>query len=341
MKRQQEAASGETRRICRLLDSMTIHLLSWTITNTDNFYTSPSTHSSNQTYTETLASTTPVNMYTRSRTASRTPETPNMTLEVQFQATARNARMEALEQQLRAQRALKAAEKKAREQKDLEQAQAEREAAGALDPENIAFDFDAQSMETDSSSELDPQLHQPLIDTTFNRLQRAGAEVDPSILFPRDRIFPKVAVLLRCLGSHVIGLPGAGADALALPDDSHAIAQIRAPCPQCGPAAGAGAAATEVFFKRKCPFCMQPMVQFADGRYVCLSGGCWLSRCAVESGTEGADVVWKEVARKMGNRYFFVGPWEDVLTFRTISTVTLRSSGLVALLPCKGQSRSA
>lgn len=262
-------------------------------------------------------------MNTRSRTGSRTPATTNMTLEEQFHEAARNACMEALESQLRAQRALEAAEKKAREQAACEQEQAEREASGALDPDNISFDFDAQSMDitdSSSSSEPDPQLllhQQPLIDTTFTRLRRAGAQVHPSILFPRDRIFPKVAVFLRCLGSHVFGLPGAGADALTLPDDSHLIAQIMAPCPQCVPATGggAGAAATDVFFKSKCPFGMQPMVQFADGRYVCLSGGCWLSLCAVESGTEGAAAVWKEVARKMGNRYFFVGPWEDVLTF--------------------------
>jgi hypothetical protein len=146
--------------------------------------------------------------------------------------------------------------------------------------------------------------------STLGRLQIAGNEVDPHILFPVNRVFPKVAVFLRCLDSHVFGLPE-DMISLTLPDDSHAIAQIMGPCPQCVPAK----VNTEVFCKRKCPFCALPMPQFFDGRYVCLSGSCWFSRSDVESGTEKAASVWKEVWRKMGNRYFFVGPWEEVLTF--------------------------
>ncbi|OIW33728.1 hypothetical protein CONLIGDRAFT_677484 [Coniochaeta ligniaria NRRL 30616] len=242
------------------------------------------------------------------RSAASSSSKPKQTLEEEMEAITRKARLEVRQLQITQH---KAATEKLEEQQAVEE-QAAQEAQERLDKAS-ASDSD---VEMDSIDEmlggLDDQLAQTnsiLTHSTLSRLQEAGNQVNPNILFPANRVFPKVAVFLRCQKTHVFGIPK-DMESFTLPDDSHAIAQIMAPCPQCIPAEGS----TEVYAKSKCPFCRMPMFESLTVK-MCLTDSCWLSQTSVLDGTQMAGAVWKEVWRKMGDRYFFVGPWEDVLTF--------------------------
>lgn len=264
------------------------------------------------------------------RSKSGAMPTANMTVEDQVKAIEREAEQQILRQQ-------KAAEKKAEAKKAAEQQTAEQKAAKAETPQQAAasddlvvdqsFDFDVQSASSSdtSSMDLDPSPPPPQPPSTLSLLQAASAAASPSITFPFNRILPKAAVFLRCQATHVFFHPVQPVQprpfqppilslslSVSLPADSHAIAHVAAPCPQCVPAC---ATAAEAFCRRRCPFCMVPMPQLPDGRHVCLTASCWFSRCVVETGTGAAEAAWREVWRVMGNRYFFVGPWEDVLSF--------------------------
>lgn len=261
------------------------------------------------------------------RSKGTTRSNPHQTLSEQVRAIAQEAERQAY-RQVQAQKAAerRAAEKEAAEEEQAEE-EAQRQIAGSEDPvldqsfdfevqsnadsDTPSLDLDALSADLDiSSMDLDPAPSAQLPPSTLTRLQQSSASADPSITFPFNRILPKAAVFLRCLDSHVFALPGQLAS-LSFPADSHAIAQVMSPCPQCVPPQ----LTTEIFCKRRCAFCMVLMPQMPDGRFVCLTQSCWYARCDVEMGTDKAADVWGEVWRKMGNRYFFVGPWEEVLSF--------------------------
>lgn len=142
------------------------------------------------------------------------------------------------------------------------------------------------------------------LNTPISRLIAGADAMDPDfqITHPLNRALPKFAVFLRCSQAHVFNLPG---NSTFNPgQDSHAVAEIYGPCPQCA-VYDANAAMN---CDRKCPFCTEVMTSSPDGRYCCMTRDCWLGCSCIENGTPNAAAVWKEVWRAMGGRYFFVGP---------------------------------
>jgi len=287
-------------------------------------------------------------MSTRSKAAGQsrasTRSRPHLTAEEEMRAIERESEREVLEQQMLAKKRAddQAREKKAAEQNAAAQGTSEEESGEnqAIEQDGSSsskeqdadvqqeqevleqsFDFESLSYTSsdDHAMDLDasppPEAQQPAdpyADTTLTRLQKASAETDPNhtFTFPFNRVLPKAVVFLRCQDSHVFALPSQLAS-LSAAEDSHAIARVMAPCPQCV----SDKATTEVFANRKCAFCMVVMPRMSDGRYVCLTQPCWFARCHVDRGSDKAMAAWKEVWRTMGNRYFFVGPWEDVLSY--------------------------
>ena len=266
------------------------------------------------------ASTSTLGNSTRSSTPVRSKQ--RMTVEDQFKAAAKEAQDKELQLQIQElKRQLsetkdelhKAQDDLTRSNNVLTMTQA---ALHRKEQEQEQLDI---AMSEQLEADLDLSWTTPAVQppTLLDRLWAGAAATDPgqTISHPANRALPRAAVFLRCQQTHVFSLPGQKTDSPSPSDPSHATAQICGPCPACASPDANADAFSPGGRGRCCPFCVRPMPGLADGSHVCLSADCWLGASVAETGTARALAVWREVwsPRKLGGRYFFCGPRDEVL----------------------------